>query len=151
MSRYTRQGEGSSAIHCIDLNTKKTTKLTEIPFRTGHFQANPFVSGEIMYCWETGGDTPQRVWLLNFDKNGRVTNKPLYKEKADEWVTHEVFAGPDHVLFNVVGHIDRLRKNPTGIMLLNIHTNESKMLGKAKEFGRVLACCRIKRPYVGCW
>lgn len=131
----TRQGEGSSAIFSIDLITKKTTKLAEVPFRTGHFQANPYVSGEIMYCWETGGDSPQRMWLLNVDKNGKVNNRPLYKEKADEWVTHEVFAGPDHVLFNVMGHIDRLRKNPTGIMLLNIRTNESKLLGQAKELG----------------
>jgi oligogalacturonide lyase len=131
----TRQGEGSSAIHSVDLQTQKTTKLVEVPFRTGHFQASPFVSGEMMYCWETGGDSPQRMWLLNVDKNGKVTNKPLYQEKADEWVTHEVFAGPDHVLFNLMGHIDRLRKNQTGIVLLNIRTNESKLLGQAKELG----------------
>jgi oligogalacturonide lyase len=131
----TRQGENASVIYSIDLQTQKTTKLVEVPFRTGHFQANPFVSGEMMYCWETGGDSPQRMWLLSIDKNGKVTNKPLYKEKADEWVTHEVFAGPDHVLFNLMGHLDRLRKNPTGIVLLNTRTNESKLLGQAKELG----------------
>ncbi|ALJ01104.1 biopolymer transporter Tol [Rufibacter tibetensis] len=131
----TRVGADGSAIHSIDLDTKKTTKLVEVPFRTGHFQANPYVSGEMMYCWETGGDSPQRMWVLSVDKNGKVNNRAVYKEKADEWVTHEVFAGPDHILFNVMGHLDRLRKNPTGIVLHNIRTNESKMLGQAKELG----------------
>ncbi|WP_219921517.1 biopolymer transporter Tol [Rufibacter sp. XAAS-G3-1] len=131
----TRYGEDASAIHSIDLDTKKTTQLTEVPFRTGHFQANPYVSGEMMYCWETGGDSPQRMWVLTVDKNGKVNNRAVYKEKADEWVTHEVFAGPDHILFNVMGHIDRLRKNPTGIMLHNIRNNETKLLGQAKELG----------------
>jgi oligogalacturonide lyase len=131
----TRLSANQSAIYSVDLENKKTTKLIEVPFRTGHFQANPFVSGEMMYCWETGGDSPQRMWVLSVDKNGKVVNRPVYKERADEWVTHEVFAGPDHILFNVMGHLDRLRKNPTGIMLLNIRTNEVKLLGQAKELG----------------
>jgi oligogalacturonide lyase len=41
----------------------------------------------------------------------------------------------NQVIFNLMGHIDRLRKNPTGIVLLNIRTNESKLLGQAKELG----------------
>lgn len=131
----TRLEPEGSAIYSVDFDTKETTKLVEVPFRTGHFQANPFVSGEMMYCWETGGDSPQRMWLLTIGRQGKATNRPLYKEKADEWVTHEVFAGPDHVLFNLMGHIDRLKKNPTGIVLLNTRTNESKLLGQAKELG----------------
>ncbi|WP_460924781.1 TolB family protein [Pontibacter brevis] len=131
----TRADNDHSAIYSVDFDSNKTTKLAEVPFRTGHFQANPFVSGEMMYCWETGGDAPQRMWVLSVDKKGKVTNRPVYNEKPDEWVTHEVFAGPDHVLFNLMGHIDRLRKNPTGIMLLNIRTNEAKLLGQAKELG----------------
>ena len=131
----TRAGENSSAIYSVNLATSKTAKLTEVPFRTGHFQANPFVCGEIMYCWETGGDSPQRMWILSVDKHGKAINRPVYNEKVDEWVTHEVFAGPDQILFNVMGHIDRLRKNPTGIMSLNIRTGKSKLLGQAKELG----------------
>jgi oligogalacturonide lyase len=128
-------GEGSSAIYSIDMATNKTTKLTEVPFRTGHFQANPYVSGEMMYCWETGGDAPQRMWVLRVDNSGNVTNRPVYNERADEWVTHEVFMGPDHVAFNVMGHLDRLQKKPTGIMLHNIRTNNTRLLGQAKELG----------------
>ncbi|MCC9135574.1 biopolymer transporter Tol [Pontibacter silvestris] len=131
----TRAGEDASAIYSVELDSNKTTKLIEVPFRTGHFQANPFVSGEMMYCWETGGDSPQRIWVLSVDKKGKVTNRPVYQEKADEWVTHEVFVGPDHIMFNIMGHLDRLRKNPTGLMMLNIRTNESQLLGQAKELG----------------
>ena len=131
----TKAGGDRSAIYSIEFNNNKTTKLTEVAFRTGHFQANPYISGEMMYCWETGGDSPQRMWVLSVDNAGKVINRPVYKEKADEWVTHEVFAGPDHIMFNLMGHIDRLKKNPTGIKLLNIRTNEAKMLGQAKELG----------------
>jgi oligogalacturonide lyase len=131
----TKTDDDRSAIYSVEFDKNKITKLVEVPFRTGHFQANPFVSGEMMYCWETGGDAPQRMWILRVDKKGKVVNRPVYEEKDDEWVTHEVFAGPDHILFNVMGHLDRLRKNPTGIVLHNIRTNESKLLGQAKELG----------------
>ena len=130
-----RAGDNLSAIYSVDLQSRQTTKLIEVPFRTGHFQANPFLSGEMMYCWETGGDAPQRIWILTVDKNGKVVNRPGYKEKADEWVTHEVFVNADNILFNVMGHLDRLQKKPNGIIRLNIRNNEFKILGNAKELG----------------
>ncbi len=131
----TRQGEGSSVIYSIGLDNNKTTKLTEVPFRTGHFQANPFKSGEIMYCWETGGDAPQRIWILSVDTDGKVINRPGYQEKDDQWVTHEVFLNADNIVFNIMGHLDRLRKKPNGIAVLNIRTNQFKLLSNAKELG----------------
>lgn len=131
----TRAGNDSSAIYSVDLDTKKTTLLTVVPFRTGHFQANPFKSGEMMYCWETGGDAPQRIWILSVDENGKVVNRPGYAEKAAEWVTHEVYVNADNILFNVMGHLDRLQKNHNGIVLLNIRTNKAKYLANAKELG----------------
>jgi len=131
-----RVAENVSAIYSVDLQNQKTTKLAEVPFRTGHFQASPFVSGEMMYCWETGGDAPQRIWILTVDKNGKVVNRPGYKENAEEWVTHEVFVNADNILFNIMGHLDRLQKKPNGIAVLNIRTNEFKLLANAKELGR---------------
>jgi oligogalacturonide lyase len=131
----TRGTNASSTIHAIDLQTNKTSKLVEVPFRTGHFQSNPYVSGEIIYCWETGGDSPQRIWRLSVDKAGKVVNEPAYKEKADEWVTHEVVVSPDYVAFNLMGHLDRLRKNPTGLVLHNMRTGETKHFKQPKEVG----------------
>jgi oligogalacturonide lyase len=131
----SRLEDDLSAIYSINFETGETTKHLEVPFRANHLQANPYVSGEIMYCWETGGDAPQRIWYLSVDENGEVTNRPIYKEKPDEWVTHEVFAGPDHIIFNVMAHIDRLRKNPTGVFTLNIRTTEVERFKQAEDGG----------------
>lgn len=131
----SRLENGSSGIYAVDFTSGTTTKLTEVPFRVGHLQSNPYVSGEIMYCWETGGDAPQRMWYLSVDKKGKVENRPVYKEGPDEWVTHEVFMGPDHILFNVMGHIDRLQEHPSGIFSFNLRNNETKTHGQADNGG----------------
>ncbi|WNH10710.1 biopolymer transporter Tol [Thalassobellus suaedae] len=124
-----------SAIYKIDFKSGKTIKLIEVPFRIGHLQANPYITGELMYCWETGGDSPQRMWYLSIDKKGQVKNRPIYKERDNDWVTHEVFMGPDHILFHLMGHIDRLKVNQTGIYSLNIRTNDLKFHGQADDGG----------------
>jgi len=126
----TRIEDDLSAIYSFDFKTGKTTRHLEVPFRIGHLQSNPYVSGEVMYCWETGGDSPQRMWYMTVKDDGTVANRPLYNEKDDEWVTHEIFAGPDHVFFHVMGHINRLKTNPTGIYSINIRNNESELLGQ---------------------
>lgn len=123
------------AIYKVDFKTGKTVKLKEVPFWVGHLQANPFVEGELMYCWETRGDSPQRMWYLSIDINGKVTNRPLYEERENDWVTHEVFMGPDKVLFHLMGHIDRLQENQTGIYSLNLRTNELKFHGQTGDGG----------------
>ena len=98
-----------------------------VPFRLGHIQANPFVSGEILYCHETGGDAPQRMWIVNADGTG---NRPLYKETPDEWVTHEVWFDKDHVVFNIMAHLPKLREKPTGIAIINVRDNQMRIVGQ---------------------
>lgn len=119
-----------SAIYSIDLKSGIVKKELEVPFRIGHLQSNPYVSGEVMYCWETGGDSPQRMWYMTINEDGTVENRPIYNEKDYDWVTHEVFMGPDHILFHLMGHLDRLRENQTGILSLNIRTGESTFHGQ---------------------
>jgi oligogalacturonide lyase len=131
----TRLGENLSALFCVDFETGKTTKLLEVPFWVGHLQANPYVSGEVMYCWETGGDSPQRMWYLSVDKNGKVSNRAIYEESENEWITHEVFMGPDDILFHAMGHLDRLRTNQTGLYSLNIRTNKPTFHGQTDGGG----------------
>ena len=130
-----RLAEERSAIYSVDLTSGELTKLKELPFRVNHLQANPWVPGEIMYSWETGGDAPQRIWHLSVNEDGKVTNRPVYKEKADEWITHEVFAGPDHALFNVMAHLERLNKNKTGIFSYNLRTGDVKKYDQAEGGG----------------
>jgi oligogalacturonide lyase len=98
----------------------------------GHVQSNYWVPGEIIYCHETGGDAPQRTWFCKAD--GSI-NEPLYVETPDEWVTHEVCVDANHVIFNVMAHLPKLRTKPTGIFCINLRTKEVQVLGQVEGQG----------------
>ncbi|ESQ79644.1 PD40 domain-containing protein [Asticcacaulis sp. YBE204] len=114
-------------ILAMDLATGKTREVVKSEFRMGHVQANPLKPGEILYCWETGGDAPQRMWIVNADGTG---NREVFKEAADDWVTHEQFADADHVIFNLMGHTPKLAVRPTGLMVVNLRTGAVENLGQ---------------------
>lgn len=84
----------------MDFSSGKTKKLLELPFWVGHLQANPYKSNAFMYCWGTRGDAAQKLWHVTVEKDGKVNNKALYKERPNDWVTHEVFVGPNKVMNN---------------------------------------------------
>ena len=115
----------------MDLGSGRTRTVLEVPFRMGHVQANPLKPGEILYCHETGGDAPQRMWIVNADGSG---NRPVFPEAADDWVTHEQFADADHVIFNLMGHTVKLRQRPTGIMVVNLRDGTVENLGQPDSY-----------------
>jgi oligogalacturonide lyase len=115
----------------MDLATGQTRTVIEVPFRMGHVQANPIKPGEIMYCHETGGDAPQRMWIVNADGSN---NRPVFAEADDDWVTHEQFADADHVIFNLMGHTTRLRQRPTGIMVVSLRDGTVENLGQPDSY-----------------
>jgi oligogalacturonide lyase len=129
-SQELARGPQKCELRRIDLKTGEMRKIIDVPFRLGHIQANPFVSGEILYCHETGGDAPQRIWIVNADGAG---NRPLYKETPDEWVTHEVWFDKDHVVFNIMAHIPKLREKPSGIAIIDVRNNEMKIASQVDE------------------
>lgn len=132
----SRLNSDQSAFYEIDFKTGDVRKLIEVPFWANHLQANRWVSGEMIYSWETRGDAPQRIWMLSVDENGSAETRPVYEETPHEWVTHEVFMGPDHIIFNVMGHLDRLRENSsTGIYTKNIRTGEAVNQGQVGGAG----------------
>lgn len=116
-----------SGIRSIDLKTGEIETVIDVPFTMGHVQANPFLPGEILYCQETGGDAPQRMWIVRADGS---ENRPLYVEGTDDWVTHETWVDKDNVYFNVMGHLDRLRTKATGLFRINVRTNQVQILGQ---------------------
>ncbi|WP_152608573.1 hypothetical protein [Croceibacterium mercuriale] len=121
-------------VRSLDLRTGAWTRVIDSEFRMGHVQANPWVPGEILYCWETGGDAPQRMWIVNRDGTG---NRPLYPEQKTDWVTHEVFLDADHVMFNVMGHNAPLRQYPSGLMVASLRDGTIENLGQTRwEAGR---------------
>ncbi|WP_244901871.1 oligogalacturonate lyase family protein [Croceivirga radicis] len=122
-------------IYQLDFKTGVTKQLLEVPFWVGHLQANPYKANSFLYCWETRGDAPQRMWYVTVQPDGKVTNKALYRERADDWVTHEVFMGANQVLFHLMGHLDRLNANKTGIFSINTETNKITFHGQTTDGG----------------
>jgi oligogalacturonide lyase len=132
----SRPESNRSIFYQIDLDDGTLTELITVPIWANHLQANRWVSGEMMYSWETRGDSPQRIWMISIDENGNVENRPVYKENAYEWVTHEVFMDQDHIIFNMMGHLNRLReKSSTGIYLKNLRTGEATNIGQVGNAG----------------
>ncbi|MDR1417292.1 MAG: oligogalacturonate lyase family protein [Prevotellaceae bacterium] len=129
-ARFEAAGKGKSGIRAIDIRTGKITKVIDVDLRMGHLQANPWTPGEIIYCHETTGDAVQRIWAVNADGSN---NRPIYVETPDEWVTHETVAGPDELMFNIMGHLPYLREKPTGIAIVNLRTKQMKLLGQVEE------------------
>ena len=94
-------GEGPGGIAGMNLKTGEIKYVVSVPFQIGHIQSNPWVSGQIIFCWETGGKAPQRTWIVNSDGSGL---RPLYPEASFEWITHEAVISPDEVAFAIMGH-----------------------------------------------
>ena len=94
-------GAGPSGLAKMNLETGETEHVISVPFQVGHIQANPWEPGEIVFCWETGGKSPQRTWTVRADGTGL---RPLYPESPYEWVTHEAVITRDEVAMAIMGH-----------------------------------------------
>jgi|WetSurMetagenome_2_1015567.scaffolds.fasta_scaffold00003_43 oligogalacturonide lyase len=142
-------GAGPSGIGKMNLKTGKCEIVVAVPFQVGHIQTNPWVPGEIVFCWETGGKAPQRTWTVLADGTGL---RPLYPEADFEWVTHEAVITKDEVAIAIMGHrkpgIPQLaadpqnpgqetgwgnsgtREHPTGLGIVNLRTKEMTIAGQ---------------------
>ena len=74
-----------------------------------------------MFCHETGGDAPQRTWVI---QNNEKDPRPLYKETYGEWVTHEVWWGGDQVVFTVWPYDEEHTRKPHGILSADLATGQ---------------------------
>ncbi len=102
-------GAGPAGIAGMNIHTGEIKYVVSVPFQIGHIQNNPWVPGQIIFCWETGGKAPQRTWIVNSDGGGL---RPLYPESPYEWITHEAVISKDEVAFAIMGH--RKIANSTG-------------------------------------
>ena len=124
--QHTRDSWGLMA---LDIQTGKYSKIIDTDFRVGHCQAHPSRSGVIMYCWETGGDSPQRMWIASADGQN---NGPFYQETYDEWVTHEVWWGSNKALFTIWPKNDQMLKKPHGIAYVTLEDRSLHILDQRK-------------------
>jgi oligogalacturonide lyase len=148
-------GAGPSGIAAMDIHTGEISPVIAVPFQVGHIQTNPWVPGEIVFCWETGGKSPQRTWTVLSDGTGL---RPLYPEAPYEWVTHEAVIAKDEVAIAIMGHRkitgtakpaeegtpvnganpgqeadwgpSGTREKPTGLAIVNLRTREMTIAGQ---------------------
>ncbi len=148
-------GAGPSGIAAMNVKTGEIKHVVAVPFQVGHIQTNPWVPGEIVFCWETGGKSPQRTWTVMSDGSGL---RPLYPESEYEWVTHEAVIGKDEVAIAIMGHrqipgsplkvaegtavgganpgqdaawgLSGTREKPTGLGIVNLRTREMTIAGQ---------------------
>lgn len=133
-------GAGPTGIARMDLRTGETRHVVSVPFQVGHVQANPWVPGEIVFSWETGGKAPTRMWTVMADGSGL---RPVYRETEADWVTHEVVISRDEVAFAILGHrrvgVDDdwgtagSREFATGLAIANLRTREIHIAGQTKS------------------
>ncbi len=121
--------EDSWGLLALNADTGRFRKIIDLGFRVGHCQAHPSMSGLIMYCWETGGDSEQRMWIVQADG---LNNEPFYKETYDEWVTHEVWWGPKKVLFTIWPKNEQMLKKPYGIAYITLQDRALNILSQKK-------------------
>ncbi|MEN3323232.1 hypothetical protein VP395_05800 [Mariniflexile soesokkakense] len=152
-------GAGPDGIAKMNIITGKTEHVISVPFQIGHIQTNPWNAGELVFCWETGGKSPQRTWTVLADGSGL---RPLYPEADYEWVTHEAVITKDEVAMAIMGHrkVDIIedkpvevteskavrnpenpgqesnwgpsgtREKPTGLAIVNLRTKEMTIAGQ---------------------
>lgn len=151
-------GAGPSGIGAMNIKTGEYKHVVSVGFQIGHIQTNPWVAGEIVFCWETGGKSPQRTWTVKSDGTGL---RPVYREADYEWVTHEAVIGKDEVAIAIMGHrqiagstlkvaegtevgganpgqdpawgISGTREKPSGLVIVNLRTKEVDIVGQTKS------------------
>ena len=151
-------GAGPTGIAAMELETGKFKHVVSVPFQIGHIQTNGWTPGELVFCWETGGKSPQRTWTVKSDGTGL---RPLYPEAEHEWVTHEAVISKDEVAIAIMGHRripgtnkslgeatavgganpgqepewgpSGTREKPTGLAIVNLRTREVVIAGQTKE------------------
>ncbi|WP_229417136.1 hypothetical protein [Massilia sp. Root418] len=149
-------GAGPNGIARMNVRTGEIRHVVSVPFQIGHIQANLFNPGEIVFCWETGGKSPQRTWTVKSDGSGL---RPLYPEAPYEWVTHEAVISKDEVAMAIMGHRkieggaggvggpatdvgganpgqdaawgpSGTREKPSGLAIVNLRTREMTIAGQ---------------------
>jgi len=133
-------GAGPTGLASMDLKTGAVKFIVAVPFQIGHVQTNPWVPGEIVFCWETGGKAPQRTWTVLADGTGL---RPLFPEAPYDWVTHEAVITKDEVAVAILGHrkvgvndawgISGTREHPTGLAIVNLRSRELRFAGQTKS------------------
>lgn len=141
-------GAGPAGLGRMNLKSGEVNFVVAVPFQIGHVQTNPWVPGEIVFCWETGGKAPQRTWTVMGDGTGL---RPLFPESSFDWVTHEAIVSKDMVAVAILAHRpiklpnakvpdgpgqendwgpSGTAEHPTGLAMVNLRTRQLRIAGQ---------------------
>ena len=87
-NRKVDEEKKAGKIWTVSTKTGESRGVIEQDFQIGHVQCSTLDPKLIMYCHETGGAAPQRMW------RARTTGRhpgPLFDGPGHPWVTHESF------------------------------------------------------------
>lgn len=107
-----RNKNGKWSLKRLNLSESIWEECCEVDFQIGHVQTSPWDNTKVMFCWETGGDSPQRTWL--WDESTRK-HRPFFLERDELWVTHEVWWGKNSALFTVWPYDEKRKSLPHGV------------------------------------
>lgn len=128
-----RMGAGPSGLRSMNLKTGEVKFVCNVGFKIGHVQTNPYVPGEIIFAWETGGKAPQRTWYVKADGSEL---RPLWPEAPYDWVTHEAAFSKDEVAIGILAHRRpgqggaSTGEYPSGVGIVNLRTKEMRIAGQ---------------------
>lgn len=133
-------GAGPSGVGMFHFQTGEIGIVATVPFQVGHIQTNPWVAGEVVFAWETGGKAPQRAWTVRADG---TELRSLYPETPFDWITHETVITRDEVALALMGHRkvgtsdawgpSGTRERPTGLGIVNLRTREFHLAGQTQS------------------
>jgi hypothetical protein len=106
-NRAHASGVKLGRVYSLCPKTGTLTTLAERPFQIGHVQCSPTDPDLVMYCHETGGASPQRIWLV---RPSEGLSRPLFADPGHPWVTHETFTGDGTRIVFI--------RNPEGMALI---------------------------------
>jgi len=154
-------GAGPSGLRSMNLKTGEVKMICNVGFQIGHVQSNPWVPGEIVFCWETGGKAPQRTWFVNGDGSGL---RPLFPEASFDWITHEAFISTNEVAIAILGHrtiasattnsdwgAAGTMEHPTGVGIVNLRTREMRIAGQVPAWSKGRSDWHVAGSVDGRW
>jgi oligogalacturonide lyase len=153
--------QATSGLRSMNLKTGEIKFIVNVGFGIGHVQSNPWMPGEIVFCWETGGKAPQRTWIVESDGTGL---RPLYPEAPYEWITHEAVINRDEAVIAILGHrsiasatptsdwgIAGTFEHPTGVAIVNLRTREMRIVGQIPAWSKGRSDWHVAGSIDGRW
>ncbi|MGC8737708.1 MAG: hypothetical protein ACP5UA_03555 [Candidatus Hydrogenedens sp.] len=126
-----KEGKEQSVLRRMSIPEGTWEECAQMPFKIGHVQPNFWNTDLVMFCWETGGDGPQRTWCWS-----EQTRKaePFFVEHDNLWITHEVWWGKERALFTIWPYDEVHKKLPHGVAETDREKGSKSMMNVLSQY-----------------